>query len=252
MRSWTIPMLVTLLAPLAGSLGLMRLHGQDKARQPAEVKPFTEKDARDLAAANLKVIALAFHRYYDEHKIFPPAAVVGKNGKALLSWRVLLLPYLKEEKLFREFNLVEPWDGAHNRKLLAKMPALFAPTWGEKAEANRTPWQVFTGPETMFEGTKGCRISDIGDGTSNTALVVEANRLVPWTKPEDLTYDKKKDLPKLGYMFPGEFLFATADGAHYIGKRDLDVPALQAMRLIIMPNDGQIIDFDKVLAKPRR
>jgi hypothetical protein len=246
MRSWIVPLLLALFLPFIGDRGAAHVRSQDKA---AQTKPSAEKVARGRADTNLQEIALAFHAYLGEHKEYPPAAMVGRDGKSLLSWRVLLLPYLSQEKLFREFNLAEPWDSVHNKKLLAKMPILFAPTWGERAEPTTTPWQVFTGPETMFVGTKGCRISDIGDGTSNTAMVVEANRLVPWTKPEDLIYGKKKDLPKLGYMFPGEFLFATADAARHVGKRDFDVPM---MRFIIMPNDGNIIDFNKILAKPQR
>jgi hypothetical protein len=246
MRLWTIAVVVALSVLIRGGLGSVSLGSQDKPPQGAQAKPASEKEARELAVARLKQLATAFHLYLDEHKTFPPAALVAKDGKALLSWRVLLLPYMKEEKLFREFNLAEPWDSAHNRKLLAKMPALFAPTWGEKAEVNTTPWQVFTGPQTMFEGTKGCRISDIPDGTVNVIMVVEASRAVPWTKPEDLPYDGKKDIPKVGYMFPGVFLFATADAAPHLGRRDFNV---LTMRRLIMRNDGNIIDFEGVHAK---
>ena len=34
--------------------------------------------------------------------------------------------------------------------------------------------------------------------TSNTILFVEAAKAVPWTKPEDMTFDDGKLLPKLG------------------------------------------------------
>jgi hypothetical protein len=33
---------------------------------------------------------------------------------------VALLPYLEQDALYRQFKL-EPWDSAHNKKLLAKM-----------------------------------------------------------------------------------------------------------------------------------
>ena len=35
---------------------------------------------------------------------------------ARLSWRVALLPYVGEGKLYAEFKLDEPWDSAHNKK----------------------------------------------------------------------------------------------------------------------------------------
>ena len=36
-----------------------------------------------------------------------------------------MLPYLGEDALYKEFKLDEPWDSEHNRKLLARMPAVF-------------------------------------------------------------------------------------------------------------------------------
>ena len=49
------------------------------------------------------------------------------TGKALLSWRVALLPFLEENELYKQFHLDEAWDSDHNKKLLAKMPRVFAP-----------------------------------------------------------------------------------------------------------------------------
>ncbi|HZT80971.1 MAG TPA: DUF1559 domain-containing protein, partial [Gemmataceae bacterium] len=43
---------------------------------------------------NLKQLALALHSYHDTYGSFPPAAVYGPDGKPLLSWRVLILPFL--------------------------------------------------------------------------------------------------------------------------------------------------------------
>jgi Protein of unknown function (DUF1559) len=242
MRSWPTLMLLAVLSPIADA------QETPPGGSPAALqeRPESEKQARELAKDRLKKLGVAFHGYVDEHKTFPPAALVAKDGKVLLSWRVLLLPYLGEEQLYRQFKLTEPWDSPHNIKLLSKMPTLFAPNWGKKVQVGATPWQVFTGPQTIFEGTAECRISDITDGTSTTLLVVEAARLVPWSKPEDLTYDAQKEIPSLGYMFPGVFLFACADGSPYIGRRDFKV---QAMRNLIRRNDGNILAFQDVLAK---
>jgi len=51
------------------------------------------------------------------------------------------------------------------------------------------------------------------DGTSNTALIFEAGEPITWTKPDELVYDEKKALPKLGGLFDGEFNVALADGS---------------------------------------
>jgi Protein of unknown function (DUF1559) len=206
-----------------------------------------DKKARTEALGRMRTVANAFWKHFEEYKLFPAAALADKKGQLLLSWRVLILPYIGEEKLFREFRLEEPWDSAHNKTLLAKMPHVYAPVRGE-AKPGLTPLQVFTGPGTIFEGTKPCRpIADIQDGTSNTILVVEAAELVPWTKPADLAYDAKKPLPKLGFAFPKVFLFATADGAQYVGKREFDEKTL---RLAITRSDGMSLDLGRLLAEP--
>ena len=74
---------------------------------------------------DLKELALALRSYNDAYGHFPPAAVSDKSGKPLLSWRVLMLPWIQQGKLFKEFHLDEPWDSDHNKKLLEKMPPLF-------------------------------------------------------------------------------------------------------------------------------
>src|SRR5262245_387535 len=206
-----------------------------------------EKKARQEALGRIRTVANAFWKHYEDYKLFPAAALADKKGQPLLSWRVLLLPYIGEEKLFREFRLEEPWDSEHNKTLLPKMPRVYAPVRGE-AKPGLTPFQVFTGPGTIFEGIKACRpIADISDGTANTILFVEAADLVPWTKPADLAYDAKKPLPKLGFAFPKVFLFATADAAQYVGKRDCDEKAL---RLAITHSDGMPLDLRTLLAEP--
>src|SRR5438874_1410722 len=69
---------------------------------------------------NLKVLGLAMHNHLSGHAAFP-ADTAAKDGTPLLSWRVALLPYLEEDALYKQFKLDEPWDGEHNKKLLAKI-----------------------------------------------------------------------------------------------------------------------------------
>lgn len=243
----TYSLRVTLLLLVVGASCLFApLTPAAKARAAAAQAKGPDEKARREALQRLKRVANAFWAYYEDYGEFPPAALVRKDGKALLSWRVLLLPYLGEENLFRAFQLTEPWDSAHNRKLLARMPAVFAPAGRPQGEPHTTLWQVFTGPGTLFEGTGACQLHDIADGTSNTLLVVEAARPVPWTSPEDLPYDRKGPLPKLGRLFPGLFLFSTADGAVYRGRRDFDA---QTLRLAITRDDGMVLNLEGILAK---
>jgi hypothetical protein len=194
------------------------------------------------SANNLKNLALAMHNYHDQNGHFPPAAVISKDGKPLVSWRVLLLPYLDQEKLFREFKLDQPWDSDHNKKLLARMPDVYAAPRGKTKETHTTFYQLFTGKGTIFDGQRGARIVDITDGTSNTILIIEAGTAVPWTKPADLVYDAKKPLPRLGGIFPEGLHFAFADGSARFCKTRFPEPV---MRALITRNGGEIVgDLD--------
>jgi len=222
---------------------------QDLAKFKDSINKVREAVAHNFMRNNLAALAIACLNYESVHRTYPPAVLLSKDGKPLLSWRVLVLPFLGEEKLFSQFKLTEPWDSPHNSKLLPKMPAVFAPMSIAGTDAHSTPWQVFTGPGSIFEGPKGCPLTEVTDGTSLTMLIAESNRLVPWTKPEDLSFDAKKDIPKLGSMFQDIFLFALADGSVHFGRRDFDAAA---MRAAITRAAGDLVDFDKIHAKDVR
>ena len=72
---------------------------------------------------------------------------------------------------------------------------------------------------------------------------------MPWTKPQDLAYDPKKPLPKLGGQFPDGFHAALADGSVLFFRKDFDV---KTMRDLINPADGNVVDFTKVLPRGAR
>jgi hypothetical protein len=160
------------------------------------------------------------HNYHDVHGRFPPAAVRGPDGKALLSWRVALLPFISQEELYKQFKLDESWDSPHNIQLLSQMPSIYGPYKGKPPADGMTYYQVFVGPGTVFEGPEGLTFQDISDGTSNTILIVEAWDPVPWTKPEDLPFSPKGPLPRLGGIVKdGNSRAVFADGSvHDLGQ----------------------------------
>jgi hypothetical protein len=154
--------------------------------------------------------------YQAEHGRLPPAVVYGKDDRPLHSWRVLLLPYLEQSELYKQFHLEEPWDSPHNLPLLARMPGTYAPPPGKKSRmpAYHTVCHVFVGQGAAFEDKKEVKISeDFPNGTANTILIVEAGPPVPWTKPEDLPYDAEAPLPCLDTLFHNGFRAALADGS---------------------------------------
>ena len=184
------------------------------------------------------------HVYHEQHGRLPPAVVYGDEGRPLYSWRVLLLPFIEEHDTYREFRLDEPWDGPHNIQLLPRMPKLYAAP-GSKAEKmppHHTVCHVFSGRRAAFEGPAGLRLAeDFPDGTSDTFLVVEAGEPVPWTKPQDLSYDPDGPLPDLRSIFKDGFRARMADGSARWVPRDASEKTLRAA---ITRNGGEKLGPD--------
>ncbi len=193
---------------------------------------------RLLSQNNLRQIIQALLVYHDTHKRFPPPAICDARGKPLLSWRVALLPFLEAGPLFKQFKLDEPWDSAHNRKLLEKMPNVYGPHWVKTTPPHATFYQAIVGPGADIElrpvkgvplGAAGRGVQDFPAGVANTALVIEAAEPVPWTSPADLVYDPTGPLPKLGGLCAPGFHAAFADGAVRFHSHLLDEKTLRTL-----------------------
>ncbi len=195
---------------------------------------------RAQAMNNLKQLGLAFHCYHDVHKRFPPAVVMGPDGKTPHSWRVEVLPFLEQKELYDQYRMTEPWDSPHNKTLLQKMPAFFRDPSAGPTSTNSC-YFALTGNGTVFSNKEGAQFRDIRDGTSNTLLLVEAKREIPWTKPEDIPYDPEQRIPQLGGFQKNVFLTVFCDGAARAIAQTIDEKALRAMITI---SDGQRIPRD--------
>jgi hypothetical protein len=249
-----------LLAALALLFQTASRAADDPDPEPRTKWPRTKPADRDRSATNLRQIVLAFHNFNDTYAGMPAAAIVDKAGKPLLSWRVAILPFIEQQNLYKQFKLDEPWDSKHNKKLLARMPKIYAPTIVDKpAKADSTYYQVFTGPDTPFNPkairgnppvSLGARIpASFPDGTSNTFLVAEGGEAIPWTKPVDLVYDAKKPVPKVGGLFPEGFHVGMADGTVKFISRKIDQ---QTMRALITPAGGEVIANIPTAQKPAK
>jgi hypothetical protein len=169
--------------------------------------------------------------------------VYGPDGKPLYSWRVLILPYIEQGALYKEFRLDEPWDSPHNIALLPRMPSSYTPPRYKTAlvPPHHTICHVFVGKGTPFDGPKGRTLrSDFPDGRSNTLLLVEAGEPVPWTKPEDIPFDPDGPLPPLRGLFRDGFRACTADGARRFIRYDTPEASLRAA---ITRNGGEQVRF---------
>jgi hypothetical protein len=192
------------------------------------------KEAQD----NLKQLGMAVHQYHELHDSLPLYAIMSKDGKPLLSWRVALLPYMEQDALYKKFNLDEPWDSPHNIKLLAEMPKVYANPRFPQTPPDQTFFRVFVGPETVFrpapragQASRGVTLAQITaqDGSVGTVLVVEAGEAVPWTKPDELTFTKDGPLPALGGPTGDFFVYLTCDSAVHRGRKTADPAKIRSL-----------------------
>jgi prepilin-type processing-associated H-X9-DG protein len=178
---------------------------------------------RNQRINQFKQLALAYLNYESTHRELAGQANYDQAGKPLLSWRVHLLPYFEEKTLYDEFRLDEPWDSPHNRKLIERMPEVYAdPNPGVRRQvgAGRTTFVAPVAKETLFPPRqalpdgKPLTIRDVRDGTSKTILFVEVvpQRGVVWTKPEDWNVDLGDPLQGVIGAQRSGFIVAYCDG----------------------------------------
>lgn len=180
---------------------------QAAAREVAvDPTPDAEATARaDRAARNLSAIAKALIGYERVHGCYPPASLIGPDGKAWHSWRVLILCYFDEPdltKLCARYSYEEPWDGPRNKQLLELMPAVYGDEPPGKPGDGATRFAAVTGAGAMFSSDgvafdpavkpyrfgRGTRESAVEDSAASTLMVgtLPRDTRIPWTKPEDV------------------------------------------------------------------
>ncbi len=203
------------------------------APQMAQVRQAAASATRNN---NLKQIGLALHNFAGNNlDRFPPAAICDRNGRPLLSWRVAILPHLELAALYKEFRLSEAWDSPHNLKLLSRMPSVYADP--DSDGGTSTFYRVFVGPGAAFIPPTpggpfeqaGPRLTGFPDGLSKTLLVVRAADAVPWTKPDELVYDPKGPLPKVGAKGEPGFHGVMGDGSVRFFRFPLPEKTFRAM-----------------------
>src|SRR5262249_13592429 len=91
------------------------------------------------------------------------------------------------------------------------------------------PKPVANGVGSMFERRRGVDLREATDGESNTLLVVETARAVPWTKPEDVAFVPERMPSGLGSRHPLGVNVGFADGTPRLLKYTIDLRTLYAL-----------------------
>lgn len=211
----------------------------------AVVAPVVETRDRRECIQHFMQIALAMHNYLAQHGTFPPSYSVDAAGKPLLSWRVLILPYLDANDLYKEFHLDEPWDSEHNKALIPRMPEVYAcpSKRGGTPAAGTTIYKRPFGEAIGVPATKGLTIKDVSDGTSNTIMVLETpvDQAVEWSRPADWDVPANPDAKAVFVRHVGGANTAFMDGSgRFLGEGIKP----ETFRALLTPAGGEVVSND--------
>ncbi|MCA1685323.1 MAG: DUF1559 domain-containing protein [Planctomycetia bacterium] len=199
---------------------------------------------------------MAVANYHDSYGSLPPAYVLGTDGTPWHSWRVLLLPFLEQQRAYNAYRFDEPWNGPNNAKLADQVGSIYLRSGLDPKTRHTTSFVAVVGPETAWPGAKALRMSDIGDGTGDTLLAVEVpDGDIPWMAPVDFRFDHMSFRINdgtgrgLGSRFGGSRVATINDTVKTL--RD-DLPPA-TLRALITANGRETVDWPRIDSpRPRR
>jgi hypothetical protein len=179
---------------------------------------------------------LAVANYHNANGHYPPAYVLGPDGKPWHSWRILILPYIEQESLFREYDFNEPWDGPNNRRLASRMPGIFRFSTLSDSKSPVTNYLAVVGEGTLWSGDGSATLEEVTDGLGQTIQIVENSGLgVHWMEPRDLefaTMSFELGSPTGVSSWYQDPAIVAADGSVRRLKRELRPETLRALLTI--------------------
>lgn len=202
---------------------------------------------------NLEKIAAALNQYHDDHGSFPPAYFADEAGKPAHSWRVLILPQLGYEELYRQYDFNQAWDSNTNLLISNQMPREFrSPHVGAQALDGTTHFAVVMGKQTVFPYDKAASRSQVLDDHASVLTLVELHGMgFDWTDPASnydlaspqgtlvVVNEVSPSLPLSASTLTGNV--ATLDGvAHHLS----DQVAPQLLRDMATRSGSEYIDPD--------
>ncbi len=180
-RAFTLVELLVVIA-IIGILIALLLPAVQAAREAAR---------RAQCTNQLKQLGIALHNYHDTYKTFVPRKQGPSTSSGRLSGFVGLLPFLEQAPMYDEIKAGDatypqwgptPWSGwspwneapkslvcpsAGNEGLTYAVTYAFCV--GDTITANRDS----TSPRGVFGATRGVRMAEVTDGTSNTLAMSE-------------------------------------------------------------------------------
>ena len=211
------------------------------------LKQNIQRTAQGRDLENMKSIAVALNAYSDRYGTYPPPVVVDQQGKPLYSWRVLILPFLGYDELYRRFDLKQPWDSVANSNLYRAMPSEYASQNSPDAiSGNETNYVLITGNGTLFPPSGPLSRKNID---KPTILLVETNNNIQWSAPGDIDIGRSfkvgnKPMVDVGGLHKGSFTAMTVD------EESLRIPSTvpqSVLDALVTPNGGENVQTSTFL-----
>ena len=171
--------LTTLFLGLAGKFVVAVMDAREAARQTNCRGRFCQ-------------LNLALSNYQEVYGSLPPAYIADADGKPMHSWRVLILPFMNGNDLYKKYRFDELWNSPHNSQLQYDHTRhqYVCPSCSAPDQSVFTNYVVIVGPDTAFPGATSTRTKDFDDGEANTILIAEINNSdIHWMEPRDLSFE---------------------------------------------------------------
>ena len=157
----------------------------------SSVAKIAEVRTQNASIKNLENIAAALNAYAADYGTYPPATLRDDAGRAMHSWRVLILPYLGKQDIYDQFDLSKPWNHERNLQASYQMPTDYAHPGDVNPSGGQSGYYLLTGRGTLFPATGPLSPDSIADKQSQTILVIAGvppvnNSIGGWAEPMDL------------------------------------------------------------------
>lgn len=195
---------------------------------------------------NMIAIAQALNAYALRHGTYPTPIVRDASGRALYSWRVLILPFLGYQDLYNQFQLDQPHDSPANLSLDSRMPREFASKFSGGAAFSQTNYALVIGAGTLFPPEGPMAPADAEDPT--ILLVETTSGICSWSEPMDIDASKgvaigSKPMKEIGGIHKDVVLIVTVTEKAYA------VPSTNSQNLLdalVTPKGGEIVDLSNI------
>jgi prepilin-type processing-associated H-X9-DG protein len=197
---------------------------------------------RSQSSNNLRQIGLALHNYHDTYKQLPPPYVADKDGKPLYSWRVLILPFMEQGRIYEQWDKDKAWDSPENMALSNAIISTYRSP-ADEGPSTGANYFVVVGPDTMFPQDQAIDFSQVIDGTSNTIAVFETKGIPgSWAAPIDPKLDELSlqfgNAPgQFQTVYPGGTNILMGDGSVRFISQSINP---ETLKWALLRNDGQV------------